>query len=138
MRSLRILALAASLLALSAGAALAKAPTASDETKSAIEFLLSYVAASDMSFIRNGTTYTAKEAVAHLRTKYNYFKAEIETPEDFIRLAGSKSELSGKPYQVKTRDGKVQNSADWLTALLNEYRSARPTPPDSELQKSAY
>ncbi|HEX9443029.1 MAG TPA: DUF5329 family protein [Candidatus Binatia bacterium] len=132
MKSLRSLAVALSILALCGGAALAKTQPADEDTRQTIEFLLNYVAGSDMAFIRNGTSYTSKEAVAHLRSKYDYFKAEIQTPEDFIRLAASKSEFSGRPYLVKTRDGKVQNSADWLGAVLNDYRSAQiKAPPAS-------
>ena len=123
-RSLRFPAVVIFILILS-GAALVKAQPAVEDSSQAIEFLLNYVAGSDMSFIRNGTTYTAQEAAAHLKSKYDFFKAQIQTPEDFIRLAGSKSILSGSPYLVKTRDGKMQNSADWLGAVLNDHRSAQ-------------
>ena len=91
----------------------------------AIEYLLSSVEHSDLTFIRNGKSYTPKEAAAHLKAKYDYFKAEIVTPEDFIRLAGSKSELSGRPYQVQTRDGQRVTSAEWLQRVLAEYRAAQ-------------
>jgi uncharacterized protein DUF5329 len=90
----------------------------------AIEYLIDYVARSDSTFIRNGKIYTAKEAAAHLKSKYDYFKRDIQTPEDFIRLAGSKSELSGKPYEVKTSSGQVLTSAEWLGRLLTNYRAA--------------
>ena len=90
----------------------------------AIQYLIDYVARSDSTFIRNGKSYSAKEAAAHLRTKYEYFKSRIQTPEDFIRLAGSKSEFSGKPYEVKTPTGQVLPSAEWLGHVLTDYRAA--------------
>jgi hypothetical protein len=43
-------------------------------------------------------------------------------------LAGTKSELSGKPYLVQTRDGRVVKSAEWLTQILADYRSGQQTP----------
>jgi hypothetical protein len=100
---------------------------AGEDTDQAIEYLLDYVARSDCAFIRNGQGYDAQQAAAHLRSKYNYFKKQIRTPEDFIRLAASKSEISGKLYQVRTRDGRVFTSAEWLTVILTEYRAAQHT-----------
>jgi hypothetical protein len=88
-----------------------------------IQYLIDYVARSDSTFIRNGTSYTAKEAAAHLRSKYEYFKRDIQTPEDFIRLVGSKSEFSGNPYEVKTSSGQLLPSAEWLGRLLTDYRA---------------
>ena len=111
-----------SLVLLVASAAYAETGVASQK---AIEFLLSFVERSDVTFIRNGKSYSAKEAAAHLKAKYDYFKGDIVTPEDFIRLAGTKSELSGKPYQVQTRDGQRVTSAEWLLRALAEYRAAQ-------------
>lgn len=98
-----------------------------EETDRAIEYLLDHVAASDCVFVRNGQSYDAQQATAHLRSKYKYFKSQIRTPEDFIQLAATKSEITGKPYQVRTRDGRVLTSAAWLTGILAEYRSIQPT-----------
>lgn len=117
------------MLLCSASAAFA---TGGEDTDQAVEYLIRYVAGADCTFIRNGQSYDAHKAAEHLRSKYNYFKAQIQTPEDFIRLAGTKSELSGKPYLVQTR-GRVFTSAEWLTGILAEYRTGRPTsgnPPD--------
>ncbi len=96
---------------------------AGEDTDQAIEYLLAYVARSGCAFIRDGQSYDAQQAVEHLRSKRNYFKAQIHTPEDFIRLAATKSEFSGKPYQVRTRDGRFFTSAEWLTEILAEYRA---------------
>jgi len=98
---------------------------AGEDTDQAIEYLLAYVARSDSTFIRNGQSYDAQMAAAHLRSKRSYFKAQIRTPEDFIRLAATKSEFSGKPYQVRTRDGRLFTSAEWLTEILADYRVAQ-------------
>jgi hypothetical protein len=120
-------AVAVSLVLIVASAAYAETGIASQK---AIEFLLSSVEHSDLVFIRNGKSYSPKEAAAHLKAKYDYFKGDIVTPEDFIRLAGSKSELSGKQYQVQMRDGRRVTSAEWLLRVLAEYRAA----PDTSLR----
>jgi hypothetical protein len=71
-----------------------------------INYLLDYIANSHATFIRNGQTHTTQEAVGHIKAKYEHFKNEIKTPEDFIRLSASKSLLTGQPYRVRTADGK--------------------------------
>lgn len=101
---------------------------AAENLHQAIQYLLDFVAGSDVTFIRNGATYSGKEAAAHMKAKYDYFKREIKTAEDFIRLAASKSELSGRAYLVRTREGKEIPSAEWLASALNDYRAAQKRP----------
>ena len=96
---------------------------ATDSLDESIKFLLDYVAKSDATFIRNGQAHTPQEAVNHIKAKYEHFKSEIKTPEDFIRLAASKSLLTGQPYLVRTRDGKQMQLDAWLTAALKAHRS---------------
>ena len=98
-----------------------------EDSDQAIEYLIGYVAQSNSTFIRNGLSYDAQQAAVHLRSKYNYFKRRIQTPEDFIRLAATRSEMSGKPYQVRTLDGRLFTSAEWLTGILADYRAAQQT-----------
>ena len=93
----------------------------SPATSAAIEYLLDYVARSDMEFVRNGKSHTPAEAVQHMRRKYEYYEKKINTAEDFIALAASKSMMSGKPYTVRINDGEIL-AADWLTAALQSYR----------------
>ena len=96
---------------------------ATESLDESIKFLLDYVAKSDATFIRNGQTHTPQEAANHIKAKYEHFKSEIKTPEDFIRLAASKSLLTGQPYLVRTRDGKQMQLDAWLTAALKAHRS---------------
>src|SRR5436305_15044939 len=77
-----------------------------EKLEDTISYLLNYISKSNATFIRNGTSHTPAEAEAHIRAKYDHFKAEIKTPEDFIRLCTSKSLMSGKPYLVRTAEGK--------------------------------
>ena len=88
----------------------------------AIEHLLSFVAHSDATFIRNKKDHTGEAAEDHMRKKYEHFRKKIRTPEDFIRLAATKSLLSKKPYTVRTAEGNVIASSEWLQAELKRYR----------------
>jgi Family of unknown function (DUF5329) len=92
---------------------------AAEPLEQTIAFLLHRIETADATFIRNGQTHTVHEAVAHVRTKYEQFKGQIKTPEDFILLAPTKSLLTGQPYLVRTRDGKEMA---WLSNALRERR----------------
>ena len=98
---------------------------AGDSLEQTINYLLDYIGKSDATFIRNGQTHTPQEAVNHVKTKYEHFKNEIKTPEDFIQLAASKSLLTGKPYLVRTPNGKEMRLDIWLTDALKEYRASK-------------
>jgi hypothetical protein len=90
----------------------------------AIKYLLDYVARSECVFIRNGREHNAKKASRHMHRKYKHFKDEINTPEDFIRLAGTKSMRSGKPYRVRLENGKEVLCSEWLNDALENYRKS--------------
>lgn len=91
------------------------------ELERTIQYLLDRVAKSQCTFIRNEKQYGAKEAAEHLKAKASYFKKEIQTPEDFIRLTGTKSLISGDDYYVRTNEGKELRCADWLKKMLDDY-----------------
>jgi hypothetical protein len=76
----------------------------------------------DVTFIRNGSEHDSQEAADHLRQKLNYFKGEIHTADDFIRLCASHSELSGLPYKVRYANGTERDSAIVLNGLLVRLR----------------
>jgi hypothetical protein len=97
--------------------------SSAESLEQTIDYLLHYADKSNATFIRNGESHTPAEAVAHIKAKYDHFKSEIKTPEDFIRLAASKSLLTGKPYLVRTPDGKEMRLDIWLTEALKQYRT---------------
>jgi hypothetical protein len=92
-----------------------------------VSALLGFVGNSHCIFIRNGKSYDAAEARAHLQTKLNYLLARdlINSADQFIERAGSKSSFSGKPYLVNC-DGKERLAADWLTEELRRLRQMQP------------
>ena len=93
-------------------------------TKAEIAHLFATLEASNCQFNRNGTWHSAKEASAHLATKYKYLQDKdlVPTAEKFIERAATESSLSGKAYQIKCADGVVQPSAPWFQAMLLKYR----------------
>ena len=104
--------------------ALATRLPAAESLDQTIGYLLDYVANSKATFIRNGESHTPDEAVEHIKAKYEHFKDQIKTPQDFIRLAASKSLITGKPSLVRTPDGKEMRLDEWLTQSLKAHRAA--------------
>lgn len=97
------------------------APALAASPEAEIDHLLGFIAASPCAFIRNGAAYDGAEAVDHIKDKYDYYRDEIHSAEDFIALAASKSALSGKPYLVKC-GGTTEPAADWITRELAAFR----------------
>jgi hypothetical protein len=86
-----------------------------------IDHLLGFIATSHCAFIRNDVEYDGKDAVAHIKDKYGYYKGDIHSAEDFIRLAASKSMASGRPYFVRC-NAILTPAADWLNQELAAFR----------------
>ncbi len=109
---------------LDTGTAVAAPPGSCRDLESSVEYLMERVTRSELTFIRNGKAHAGAEAAEHMGKKYDHFRKEIRTPEDFIRLAATKSLLSGKPYAVVTADGTHVPTANWLRAALEQCRAA--------------
>ena len=89
-----------------------------------VQHLLAFVAGSNCKLERNGSLHDGKEAVAHIKKKYDYFRDEINTTEDFIAYSATKSTLSGRRYHVQCPGKAVLESRDWLLNELHRYRTA--------------
>ena len=94
----------------------------SNSLEKSINYLISFVEKSDVKFVRNGDNHTGAEAAKLMRYKYEHNKSDIKTPEDFIRIAGTKSSTTGRAYYVLNKDGTEITSAEWLKKILEEYR----------------
>ncbi len=89
------------------------------EEQKKIEFLLHAVEQmSDAEFIRNGSTYPAKDAASHLQHKLMVAGERVHTAEEFIAGCASKSSTSGRPYLIRMPDGRVQKLDTFLRAKL--------------------
>ena len=84
--------------------------------------LIVYVKDSPCRMERNETWHSNKKAAAHIERKYNYFRKEITSTEDFIRLSATKSTWSGTHYRVQCDGEAIENSAEWLLRELKKYR----------------
>jgi len=97
-------------------------------SKAEIDALLDRLGASGCQFNRNGTWYGSAKAKSHLARKLDYLldKKLVESPEQFIVLAGTKSSQSGEDYLVKCGNEAAVPSATWLTEALRELRAKNP------------
>src|SRR5437870_2577349 len=66
-----------------------------------IAYLLKEIAASDLTFVRNGKNYTGEEASAHLKIKLDFAGNRIRTVDDFINDIASRSTVTNTPYYVR-------------------------------------
>jgi hypothetical protein len=99
------------------------APTATALAE--IDYLLAYVGTSGCEFYRNGTWYEPLKAQDHLRYKYEWLMThgQIESTEDFIEKAATKSSLSGRTYKLRCGTGSEQATGQWFRQLLARYRA---------------
>jgi hypothetical protein len=93
-----------------------------------IDWLLSEVRRSDAVFIRNGKEFGGEKAAAHLKSKLWFAGRRVQTARDFITGVASRSEETGKPYEVRFKDGKTEPLGKWLSELLAEREKREVTP----------
>ena len=88
-----------------------------------VKHLLNFVKNSECTINRNGTDHAGNKGVEHIQMKYDYFKDDIKTTEDFIKYSATKSTMSGSYYTVKCPEKNIIKSQDWLLTELKRYRS---------------
>jgi len=95
-----------------------------------VAHLFAYIENSGCQFYRNGSWHDGHQARAHLELKYHYLcrKGVVSCTEDVIERAGSRSSLSGKPYQIKCGDSVPVPSGEWLREELQRFRSQDKKP----------
>jgi hypothetical protein len=108
------------LLLMLCATALVAAQTPAAETQRIESLILSVEQLSNAKFIRNGTAYEARAAADHLRLKWREAGTRVKTAQQFIELCGSRSSVSGKPYEIRFADGTVVTSEAFLRAKLKE------------------
>lgn len=86
-----------------------------------IDFLLTTVAESQCTFIRNGKEYAGDAARDHLQTKRERGKKYFDTTELFIERIAGKSSWSGKPYRIRCGENE-EDAGDWFTRELESFR----------------
>jgi hypothetical protein len=78
-----------------------------------------------VTFLRNGSEYDAEKAADHLRLKLKIAGDRVKTAEDFIRLCGSKSSVSGEAYRMRFPDGTTTDAAVFFRERLKEFVADR-------------
>jgi hypothetical protein len=98
-----------------------KAPDKPQTEKEKIEALIKHVEGlKDVKFIRNGTEYSASNAAAFLRGKWDNNAKDIKTAQDFIDKCATKSSTTGQDYIMKMKDGKEKKCAEYLREELKK------------------
>ena len=97
------------------------------EQKLEVEHLLNFVKNTSCEINRNGKYHNGNKAVSHIEKKYDYFRDDISTTEEFIEYSATKSTMSGKYYLVRCGNGDVVKTKEWLLNELNKYRENKRT-----------
>lgn len=69
-------------------------------------------------FMRNGSGHAPQEAAEHLRLKWKNAGRKVKTAPEFIQHCASGSSMSGRPYEIRLRDGRTVLARDWLWTEL--------------------
>jgi len=93
-----------------------------EDLDATVQYLITYVQESDVTFERNSSRYTGSEAAQHINKKYRHFRDDIDTPEKFIELCATGSLMTGKAYFIITGQGEQLPSGEWLNKELSVYR----------------
>ena len=88
-----------------------------------VNHLLAFVKNSGCIINRNGTDYPAEKGISHIEMKYDYFRDDIKSTEDFIEYSATKSTMSGDYYTVTCPGKKSINTQDWLMNELKRFRT---------------
>ena len=93
-----------------------------EDLDATVQYLITYVKESDVTFERNFSRHTGSEAAQHINKKYRHFRDDIDTPEKFIELCATGSLMTGKAYFIITGQGEQLPSGEWLNNELSVYR----------------
>ncbi len=96
-----------------------------ESQKPEVEHLLQFVETTDCMFERNGKKYDGERASKHIKRKYEHFRDQITTTEEFIEYSATKSTVSGKSYLVYCAQNDPIESSVWLLEELAQYRELR-------------
>ncbi|WP_305805204.1 DUF5329 domain-containing protein [Stenotrophomonas sp. YIM B06876] len=86
--------------------------------------LISALESSHCRFQRNGRWYDGTAARAHLQRKYDYLAKRdlVDSAEQFIERAASRSSMSGQPYRVACPGQPEQEASRWFGEQLRALR----------------
>lgn len=107
-------------------AAFAAVAAPSEQARREITQLMDGLAQSQCEFQRNGKWYGRADARAHLQRKYDYLLKRdlVDTAEQFIERAASKSSISGRAYRVRCPGQPEIEAAQWFRHRLLALRGS--------------
>ena len=111
--------------------ALAIGPARAEETQEAAKIqrlILAVETLKGAKFLRNGSEYDARAAADHLRLKLKAAGQAVKTADDFIRLCGARSSLTGEAYRIRFADGTVMATEVFLRKQLQSPAAFYPAP----------
>jgi hypothetical protein len=96
-----------------------------------IDRLLGEIRSSGATFLRNDRSYDGKEAAAHLKRKLFFAGSRVRTARDFVLGVATRSEESGRPYEIRFGRGAPRPLRDWLLERLSAIEGAPSAPSPS-------
>ena len=75
--------------------------------------------------IRNGSEHSAKDWAEHMARKRKSAGDRVRTAKAFITECAAKSSTSGKPYQIRFKDGRTVTAEAYLTEQLGKLDGGR-------------
>lgn len=97
----------------------------SDAQRDEVTHLLEFVRNTPCTVERNGKRHDGENAYFHVKKKYDYFRDDIGTTEEFIEYSATKSTMSGRFYMVICAGESPIRTRDWLLHELDIYRKQR-------------
>ena len=88
-----------------------------------VNHLLAFIKESGCIINRNGTDHPAVKGISHIEKKYDYFRDDITSTEEFIEYSATKSTMSGDFYMVSCPGKETIMTQDWLMAELKRFRA---------------
>lgn len=115
---------ASGLVAVLMAASASAAPAAVAQRE--IAGLINALQGSQCRFQRNGSWHGESEARTHLQRKYDYLRKRnmVDSAEQFIERAASRSTMSGKPYRIACTGQPETDASHWFAERLQSLRSS--------------
>jgi len=88
-----------------------------------VNHLLIFIKKSGCIINRNRTDHAAEKGLEHIKKKYDHFRNDIKSTEDFIDYSATRSTMSGDYYMVKCPGSETIKTQDWLMAELKRFRA---------------
>lgn len=95
------------------------------ETQHEVDYLIAFVSNTPCQIDRNWSLHSGPDAIKHIQQKYDYFKDDISTTEQFIEYSAAKSTMTGRDYLLKCTGQSPIKTRDWLLQELQTYRAQR-------------